>query len=231
MNQVHPTAVVGPGVELGDDNIVGPYAVIYGPTVIGDRNWIGPHVVIGTPGDSRGNAHPPLWDAPGSGQPIVIGNDNIFHEFATIHASVYDQTRVGSDCFLMDKAHVSHDVHLGDRVTLTSSVMLGGHCHIGDGTNLGLSTVVHQFTVIGPGAMIGMGSVVTKHIPPFAIAYGSPVRVQGANRIGMSRAGIADDVIDLVHADLTAGRVPSVSSPDLEPARSWFDANVAGAAR
>ena len=33
MNEIHPTAIIGPGVELGDGNIVGPYAVIQGPCV------------------------------------------------------------------------------------------------------------------------------------------------------------------------------------------------------
>lgn len=231
MNQVHPTAVIGPGVELGTDNIIGPHTVIYGPTIIGDRNWIGPHVVIGAPGESRGNPHPPLWDAPGPGQPIVIGDDNLIHEFVAVQASVHDQTRIGNRCFVMDKAHVPHDAQLGDDVTVACSVMIGGHSLIGDGANLGLSSVLHQFSVVGPGAMIGMGAVVTKHIPPFAIAYGAPARVRGANKVGMSRAGITDEVIDRVHRALAAGQVTDDSATELEPAVAWFHASVAQLAR
>lgn len=227
MNRVHPTAVIGPGVELGDDNIVGPHTVIYGPTVVGDRNWIGPHVVIGAPGESRGNDHPPLWDAPGPGQPIVIGDDNVIHEFVAVQASVHSQTRIGNGCFIMDKAHVPHDAQLGDDVTVACSAMIGGHSLIGDGANLGLASVLHQFSVVGAGAMIGMGAVVTRHVPPFAIAYGAPARVKGANKVGMSRAGMADDLIERVHAALAAGDVPDEAAAEIAPALAWFRDSVA----
>ncbi|WP_232290263.1 hypothetical protein [Micromonospora sp. ATCC 39149] len=43
-NRIHPTAVVGADVELGDDNVVGPYSVVVGPCRIGNatgspRTW------------------------------------------------------------------------------------------------------------------------------------------------------------------------------------------------
>ena len=62
MNQMHPTAVIGPDVKLGTGKTIGPYAVLLGNTEIGDDNWIGPHVVIGSPGEMRGGEHPVLWD-------------------------------------------------------------------------------------------------------------------------------------------------------------------------
>ena len=61
-NRIHPTAVLGEGVELGEDNVIGPFAVIAGPVRIGDGNWIGPHVTIGTPGEDRHRPHPAAWD-------------------------------------------------------------------------------------------------------------------------------------------------------------------------
>jgi UDP-N-acetylglucosamine acyltransferase len=43
---IHPTAVIEPGAELGVDVRVGPYTVI-GPRVkVGDRTRIGAHVVL-----------------------------------------------------------------------------------------------------------------------------------------------------------------------------------------
>ncbi|MCO5313846.1 MAG: hypothetical protein M9952_13025 [Microthrixaceae bacterium] len=228
MNQIHSTAIIGPGVELGEDNIVGPHAVLYGPTVLGNGNWIGPHVVIGTPGESKGNPHPPLWDKPGPGPAITIGDDNIIHEFVAIQASLSDQTKIGDRCFIMDKAHVPHDAQLGNDVTVACSVMIGGHSRIGDGANLGLASVLHQFMVVGAGAMIGMNSVVTRPIPPFSIAYGSPARVKGANRVGMSRAGIAPNVVEALHtAFVSEIELDSdVMAPELQAAFDWFNQAV-----
>ena len=54
-SQVHPTAIVGPGVELGPDVVVGPYAVLTGPCRIGDGSWIGAHAVIGAAPEIRGH--------------------------------------------------------------------------------------------------------------------------------------------------------------------------------
>ena len=46
MNEIHPTAIVGPDVRLGDNNTVGPFAVLDGEIVIGNGNSIGPHAVV-----------------------------------------------------------------------------------------------------------------------------------------------------------------------------------------
>src|SRR5438105_9878108 len=40
-NRIHPTAVVGDAVDLGEGNVIGPYAVVLGPCRMGDDNWIG----------------------------------------------------------------------------------------------------------------------------------------------------------------------------------------------
>ena len=80
MNSVHPTAVIGPDVRLGDGNVIGPYAVMTGLCVIGDGNWIGPHAVIGTPAQYRGAPHPAV-DDPGAGAGVVIGDGNVVREF------------------------------------------------------------------------------------------------------------------------------------------------------
>lgn len=233
VNRIHPTAVIGPDVELGDGNVVGPYAVLLGPATIGDDNWIGPHVVVGTPGEVRGEPHRAAWEAPppprddaadeGAGPApggIAIGSRNVIREFTTVQAPFVDRTVVGDDCYLMTKAHLPHDGVLGDRVTVACSVMIGGHGRIGDGANLGLGSVLHQFLVVGPGAMVGMGSVVTKPVAPYAMAYGSPARVHGVNRVGMERAGVPAAAIDELADAYGAG----VATEDVTPPPVLADA-------
>ncbi|MCB0289668.1 MAG: hypothetical protein KDH97_05360, partial [Calditrichaeota bacterium] len=36
MVQIHPTAIVHPGAELGSDVVIGPYCVIEADAIIGD---------------------------------------------------------------------------------------------------------------------------------------------------------------------------------------------------
>jgi UDP-N-acetylglucosamine acyltransferase len=230
MNHVHPTAVIADGVELGEGNTIGPYAVILAPARIGDGNWIGPHVVIGPPAEIRGIDHG--VEVPGSvvGTGVVIGSRNVLREYTTIHQGHYATTVVGDDCYLMNKVYIGHDNDIGDGVTMASSVTLGGHIQVGPGANLGMAAVVHQRRLIGPGAMVGMGSVVTHDIPPYALAYGNPCRVHGANRVGLERIGVDDVTIRRTDGDYVAGRwgadLREGSQPVMIEAWNWWKSHA-----
>jgi UDP-N-acetylglucosamine acyltransferase len=188
MNQIHPTAHIAPGVQIGRDNVIGPYAVITGNTTIGNRNWIGPHVVIGTPPQHRSFDH--FAPSNSNNGQIEIGDENISREFVTIQSPTHELTHVGNNGFFMTQVHIPHDAFIEDLVTIANSSHLAGHVRICKGANLGLGVVVHQYLVVGAMAMIGMGSVVTKNVKPFSLAFGHPCKDQGINTIGISRTAI-----------------------------------------
>ncbi len=204
MNTIHPTAIIGPEVALGSGNTIGPYCVIEGKVTIGDDNWIGPHVAIGMPGEVRGGHHYVPWAGETSEATIVIGNRNVLREFTVVHQGTVRDTRIGNDCYIMNKVYVPHDAIICDRATLSAGAMIAGHVIVCPGANIGLSACIHQHTVIGAGAMVGMGAVVTRHVPPHAIAYGSPAKVQRANEVGLRRKGAADDLIEALDTALRA---------------------------
>jgi acetyltransferase-like isoleucine patch superfamily enzyme len=56
-------------------------------------------------------------------------------------------------------------------VEYAKEVTIGNDCWIGG------NTVIMPGVTIGNGCTIGAGSVVTKDIPPFSVAIGSPARV------------------------------------------------------
>jgi UDP-N-acetylglucosamine acyltransferase len=74
--------------------------------------------------------------------------------------------------------------------------------------------------------MIGMGSVVTRSVPPFALAYGSPARVRGANEVGMRRKGIADEDVASIAAAYVQDPSSVVVPPRLAEAFGWYDAQL-----
>jgi UDP-N-acetylglucosamine acyltransferase len=235
VNRIHDSAVIGPGVNLGDDNVIGPNVVILGPTTIGDGNWIGPGVVIGTPAEIRGAPHPQPWDAAGDHGGTTIGDNNVLREHTCIHAPHFGTTTLGSDCYVMNNCYIGHDGHIGDGVTMASTVVMGGHCIVADHANLGLSAALHQRSVVGTAAMVGMGSVVVEPVPPYAKAFGNPCRVVGANAIGMERLGIAPAAIEELAAAYTTARRPGdplpPAPPGLEVAFSGFPDLLRRAAR
>lgn len=145
-------------------------------------------------------------------------------ELSTVHQGSREPTVIGADCWLLNRVYVAHDCRIGDRVTLSAGVSLGGRVLVGAGANIGMNAVVHQRRVVGPVAMVGMGSAVTWDVPPYAKAYGNPVRLRGVNRVGMTRAGLTDKVIDRLAADFADGRLPGDVPEPVSAAFGWWRA-------
>lgn len=200
-NRIHASAFVAEGVELGDGNVIGPFAVILGPAVIGSGNWIGPHVTIGGPASHRAAPHPAAWEDAPAGDPaidghgVVIGDGNRIREYFSMHQGTERATTIGDDGYFLRGSHLAHDCVVGDGVTLSSNVVVGGHGTIWSWANLGLGAVVHQHGTVGPGAMVGMGSVVRRELGAFTISMGVPARVTGVNVVGLSRKGVSEAAI------------------------------------
>jgi UDP-N-acetylglucosamine acyltransferase len=179
---IHPTAVIEGDVQIGDGTIVDAHVYIKGPAIIGRNNHIRPGAVIGTDGESRG--------APSVGT-IIIGDNNLISDLTTIQRSIGDRdTQIGNDCFFMAHSHLGHDAKMGNDVTVAPGSVIGGHAVILEGANIGMGTMVHQFATVGAYCMIGMNSTITKDIPPFSMAFGSPAKVKGHNDYRIEKLGI-----------------------------------------
>lgn len=207
-NVIHPTAVIGDDVVMGDGNVIGPHVVILGPVRIGDANWFGSGTTVGAPPEVRGADHPAQWVTGGGGEGVVIGDRNVVREQVVIHQGWQAVTRIGDDCFVMNRSYVAHDCRVEDGVTIASGVALGGHVQVGARANLGLGALVHQRRLVGAGAMVGMGAVVCRDVAPFAKVYGNPARVRGANVVGMQRQGVPAQAVSEVERAYALGRPP-----------------------
>lgn len=197
VNSIHPSAIIGDDVTLGDGNTIGAFAVLTGPLTLGDGNWIGSGVVLGAPPEVRTLINPHTRSLPPQAG-LSIGSNNIIREYAQVHQGWNKPTRVGNSCYLMNQVYVAHDCEISDNVNIASSALLAGHVTIGASANLGMGAIVHQGLSVGVGVMIGMGSVVVKSIPLFAKAFGNPARIRGVNSVGMERLGLSLDTIALL---------------------------------
>lgn len=200
---IHPTAIVHPGAEIGDDVEIGPYAVIDPGAVVGRGTRIGPHAFVGR-GTRIGEENRLFQgaivgidpqDRKYSGAPtrLEVGDRNVFREYCQVSRGTSEgsPTRIGNDCLLMATVHVGHDCILEDDVILANGVLLAGHIDVETGVRVSGNASVHQFTRIGSLAMIGGHATVTRDIPPYFSAIGTrPCAVYGPNVVGMRRAGI-----------------------------------------
>ncbi|MBK8470132.1 MAG: acyl-ACP--UDP-N- acetylglucosamine O-acyltransferase [Candidatus Phosphoribacter sp.] len=223
---VHPTAVVGPGVELGVGVSVGPHAVLLGPLQVGDGAWIGAGTSIGAPPEISTLRQNLAWDGDLDHSGVVIEEGALIRELVVIHQGSRRTTIVGARSLLFNRSYLAHDVQLGAGVTISAGVSIAGHATIQAGANLGMNVTVHQRRVVGALAMIGMGAAVTHDIPPFAKAFGVPVRLRGVNDVGMSRAGICAQTIAVVAEAYAAGRLDLTASdvPDVSDEFAWWAA-------
>lgn len=226
MNDIHKSAIIGPGVSMGVRNTIGPNVVLIGPLKIGDDNWFGPGVTIGTPPEVRSAPHGDGWNTESISSPTLIGSRNIIREGVSIQKANYRQTTIGDDCFIMSRAYIAHDCLISDGVTISANVSLAGHCHIQSRATLGLASTCHQFTVIGTGAMIGMSSAVTKNVPPYAMIYGVPGSIRGANLRGMEAHGFDSSLTTQWHvALLSDGNEAAIEDLKLTELKStWIQA-------
>jgi UDP-N-acetylglucosamine acyltransferase len=202
--EVHATAVLDPGVELGPDVVIGPWCVIGPNVVLGEGTRLGAHVVIerdtvlgpGCTVHSGAVLGGDPQDLKYRGEPsrLTVGPRTVIREFATLNrgTSARGLTEIGADCLIMAYAHVAHDCVIGDHVVLANAVNMGGHVQIGDWVIVGGLTAIHQFARIGAHAFVGGTSAVRKDVPPFVKASGNPIRLYGLNSVGLQRRGISD---------------------------------------
>jgi UDP-N-acetylglucosamine acyltransferase len=208
MSNIHVTAQVDPSAKLGTNVEIGPFCVVGRDVELGDGVVLYSNVVI----DSRTTVGAgckvfpfaslglPPQDIKYADEPsaLTVGPNTLIREHVTIHRgtkSGHMHTQVGANCFLMIGAHVAHDCHIGDNVTLVNGVTLGGHVSVGDGAIIGGLSAVHQFVRIGAYSFVGGMSGVAADLIPFGMALGNRANLNGLNIVGLKRKGFSRDQI------------------------------------
>ena len=184
---VGPWSIIGPGVVIGEGTVVASQVLIERDTIIGRECRIHHGAVLGT--------DPQDLKFEGENTQLVVGDRTVIREYATLNRGTQasQRTVVGADCMLMSYVHVAHDCHIGDHVIISNAVNMGGHVAIGDWAIVGGLTAIHQFVRIGEHAFVGGASRVSKDVPPFVRAAGSPLELAGLNSVGLRRRGFSDE--------------------------------------
>jgi UDP-N-acetylglucosamine acyltransferase len=186
--QIGPYSIIGPGVHIGAGSRIGPHVLIERDTHLGENCVVSNGAVLGTdPQDLKYDNEPTQ---------LHVGDRTVIREYATLNrgTSALGYTSVGSDCMLMAYVHVAHDCEVGNNVILSNAVNMGGHVTIGDWAIVGGVTAIHQFVRVGAHAFVGGASRVSKDIPPYVRAAGSPVQMYGLNSVGLQRRGFSEEV-------------------------------------
>ncbi|UYG08187.1 UDP-3-O-(3-hydroxymyristoyl)glucosamine N-acyltransferase [Halomonas sp. M4R1S46] len=171
---VHPSAVVGEGVSLGEGVAIGPQAVVEAGAVLGDDVVIGPGCVVGA--DTRIGAGSRLHANVTVYHGVVIGERGILHSGCVIGADGFgfahdgggwhkiaqlggvvlgDDVEVGS-CSSIDRGAlgdtmIGNDVKIDSQVQIAHNVQIGDHCALAGCVGIAGSTRVGRHCMLGGG--------------------------------------------------------------------------------
>ncbi|MDX2073919.1 MAG: UDP-3-O-(3-hydroxymyristoyl)glucosamine N-acyltransferase [Alphaproteobacteria bacterium] len=203
---VHPTAIIGENVSLGEGVAIGPYCVIGDGVIIGDGTQIGAHCTISHAiigkhcllhrgiqigQDGFGFAPTPggLLKVPQLGR-VVIGDHVEIGSNSCIDRGAGPDTTIGSGSKIDNLVQIGHNVQIGNHCVIVSQVGLAGSTIVGDGAMLGGQVGVSGHLSIGAGAKIAAQSGISADIPPGA-TYGGypamPVRDWHRQTVALSR--------------------------------------------
>lgn len=105
-----------------------------------------------------------------------VGIEQNVHIVCHHRVTIGNRVSVTANCAIVDTTHPFDDIPYGVKV---GSLIQDdeGFVEIGDGTFLGVGCVVLPNVRIGTGCVIGANSVVTRDIPDYSVAAGSPAVV------------------------------------------------------
>lgn len=153
---VHPSAIVGTDVEIGDGTSVWHLVQIREGACLGRDCIIGRGAYIG------------------SG--VVLGDSCKVQNYALI----YEPARIGNGAFVGPAAVLTNDQYPravnGDMSPKSAADWEPVGVTVGDGASIGARAVCVAPVTIGRWALIAAGAVVVKDVPDFALVAGSPAR-------------------------------------------------------
>jgi UDP-N-acetylglucosamine acyltransferase len=193
--RIHPDAVIGADVHIGDyaivehDVVIGagcvlePHVYIKRWTTLGARNKISAGTVLGT--------DPLDKNFTGARSYLKIGDDNVIREHYTISRGTApeSETVIGNGNYVMTSGHIAHNCRIGSNAVIASCALVAGYVDVEDQAFISGGVVIHQHSRIGRLAMIGGNTRVNLDVPPYFLYTDFNVRPCGLNVVGLRRAG------------------------------------------
>ena len=129
--------LIGGGVTIGNDSVIGANAVIEGEVTIGRGNRIGHGTIIG-------GAPQDVSFTEKTRSRVEIGDHNLIREYCTIHRGTIEgsATKIGDENFLMVGVHIGHNCEVGNKVIIANNVLLAGNVVIADQVFIGGGTTL-----------------------------------------------------------------------------------------
>ncbi len=192
--EIHPTAIVcdgaqiGPRVSLGAHCYIGPHVrigedtrvlhnvVITGEVTIGAHCVIKSNSTVGSEGFSfifdRGElTHFPQVGRIEIGDHVWIGS-NVCVECATL-----DVTRIEDHVKIDDLVQIGHNTVIGAASQITAGAVICGRVVLEHGCWVAPNAVIDNGVTVGHDSLVGTGAVVRKDVAPKSVVAGVPAKL------------------------------------------------------
>jgi acetyltransferase-like isoleucine patch superfamily enzyme len=210
---VHPTAVIGPEVTLGDGVVVHPQVILLGETHLGDGTEVFPGAVIGKP-----PAQHPTLSRPTTRGPVRIDAGCSIGA----HAVIYEDVELGEETLVGDLASIREGTRVGRRCVIGRHVTVHTAATIGDGARVLDHSHVASDSVLGRDCFLGVHVTTSSDNALGRLPY-DPARVRGP-RIG-DGAAIGSGAVLLPGVHIGAGAIvaaAAVVTGDVPPGAEVF---------
>lgn len=151
---------------LGQNIVIRSNSIIYNDVIIGDDFKTGHNVVI--------------REKTNIGNDVLIGTNTVIEGECVIGNNVSIQSNV----YIPRNTIIENNVFIGpcacftnDRYPIRVDYKLKGP-RIRKGASIGANTTFLSNLEIGEGAMVAAGAVVTRSVPPFYLAIGTPAKIK-----------------------------------------------------
>jgi UDP-3-O-[3-hydroxymyristoyl] glucosamine N-acyltransferase len=147
MAQIHPTAVIGKCVTLGEDVSIGACSVI-GSAGFG----------VSRMRDGQLRQFPQIGG-------VIIEDGVTIKANVCVDRGALGDTVIGEGSRIDNLCHIAHNCKIGRNVSIVASSMIAGSVTIGDNSWIAPNASILNGIKIGKNCVVGMGSVVLSDVP------------------------------------------------------------------
>jgi sugar O-acyltransferase (sialic acid O-acetyltransferase NeuD family) len=114
--------------------------------------------------------------------------------YISSRATVFDNLKVGENCFILEDNtmqpfvtigsnvvlwsgnHIGHHSRIGNHVFISSQVVISGNCIIEPYCFIGVNSALKENITIGEATFVAMSTSITKNTEPFSVYSGNPAK-------------------------------------------------------